>query len=67
MLNFIVRNKSNRGFTLIELLIVIAIIGILSGMVMVVVGDAVNRAEDAQRLSIIRQLTSQLFIENFVV
>ncbi len=49
--------KKNSGFTLIELLVVITIIGILSGIVIVAVGDAVARANDSRRLADIRQLT----------
>lgn len=49
------KNK-NRGFTLIELLVVVTIIGILSGIVVVAVGDATARARDTRRLADARQL-----------
>jgi prepilin-type N-terminal cleavage/methylation domain-containing protein len=39
----------NRAFTLIELLIVIAIVGILSGFVIVSMNGAINSAKDARR------------------
>ena len=41
-------NTKNKGFTLIELLIVIAIIGILAGVVLVSFTDSTAQADDAQ-------------------
>ena len=49
--------NKKQGFTLIELIVVVAIIGILSGVVMVAVGDAAARARDSRRLADVRQLS----------
>jgi len=45
------------GFTLIELLIVIAIIGILSGIIVTQVGGTRSKARDARRLEDMRQIS----------
>lgn len=59
-------NKNNeRGFTLIELLVVIGIIGILSGIVLVNVNSARNKAKDAAIKGSIEQIrmTAEIFYE----
>lgn len=49
-----------RGFTLIELLVVIAIIGVLSSVVLASLNTARSRANDAKRVSDLKQLVSAL-------
>jgi prepilin-type N-terminal cleavage/methylation domain-containing protein len=58
--------KKNQGFTLIELLIVVAIIGILAGVITIAVGDALARARDSRRMADVRQLATILERENII-
>jgi prepilin-type N-terminal cleavage/methylation domain-containing protein len=55
---------SKNGFTLIELLVVISIIGVLSGMVLVAMTGARERARDARRVSDMRQIITALQVYN---
>lgn len=50
------------GFTLIEMLVVVAIIGLLSSVILVGLGDVRKEARDTRRVSDIRQVQNQLEI-----
>jgi len=52
--------KQQKGFTLIELLVVIVIIGVLSGIVIVGVGDAIQRARMARSQVFSRTIHSRI-------
>ena len=47
-----------KGFTLLELLVVVAIIGVLAGLIAVSIGGSRDRARDARRMSDFRQIPS---------
>ncbi|MFA7244911.1 MAG: prepilin-type N-terminal cleavage/methylation domain-containing protein [Candidatus Magasanikbacteria bacterium] len=51
---------NKKGFTLIELLVVIAIIGVLSTLAVVALGSARQKANDAKRLSDVKQIQTAL-------
>jgi prepilin-type N-terminal cleavage/methylation domain-containing protein len=51
-----ISNHHKKGFTLIELMVVIAIIGVLAGMVLVSMTGSRAKARDARRLSDFREI-----------
>jgi len=55
--------QSSKGFTLIELLLVIAIVGILVGMVVVRMSSAPNAAKDANVKSYMNQIKSRAALQ----
>ncbi len=59
------RANKQHGFTLIELIIVIAIIGILSVMGLIQIGDANESARDARRIGDLSQMRAALALYFF--
>ncbi|MEI7463652.1 MAG: prepilin-type N-terminal cleavage/methylation domain-containing protein [Candidatus Taylorbacteria bacterium] len=59
------KSESNRGFTLIEMLVVLAIMGILSGIIITNLSSAKSKARDARRVSDIShlQLALQMYLD----
>ena len=51
-----IKDKNRRGFTLIEILVVVAIIGILSTIIIVFLGNARNLAKDSHVIANARQI-----------
>lgn len=54
------RELNKRGFTLVELLVVVAIIGLLTGMVVISIQHVKAKARDAQRVSDINSIATAL-------
>jgi len=52
--------KIQRGFTLIEILVVVAIIGLLSGVILVGLNNARKQGRDARRIADLRQVQNAL-------
>ena len=58
--------KRRQGFTLLEILIVVAIIGILSGIILVSLGGARGRARDSKRKTEIAQIGRFLTLSSYL-
>jgi len=54
------KNKNKKGFTLVELLVVVAIIGLLSGMVVISIKNVKAKARDSQRVSDMNTIVTAL-------
>ena len=50
----------NKGFTLVELLVVVAVLGLLSGMVVISITHVKAKARDSQRVADINSLGTAL-------
>lgn len=55
--------NSQRGFTIVELMVVVAIIGILSGIIITNLTSSKSKSRDAQRVSDVNQI--QLALEQY--
>jgi prepilin-type N-terminal cleavage/methylation domain-containing protein len=53
-------NIKRKGFTLVELLVVVAIIGLLSGMVVISIKNVKAKARDSQRVSDVNTISTGL-------
>jgi prepilin-type N-terminal cleavage/methylation domain-containing protein len=53
-----IKNK-NKGFTLIELLVVVIIIGLLAGVLLITVRNAILKARDARIITALGQIRTQ--------
>lgn len=57
-------SRTARGFTLVEILVTVAIIGLLSTLAVVALGDARTRSRDSKRVSDVRGIMTALELYN---